>query len=276
MAMAPVTPDNCVAFPYLCFPGPWACGICPGLYLDTPQWIPGDKELEIIAAAIPPTPMRISFSDVSVDVRVDDDGELYGGLVIKKIRTDDWLLCEVHARITFYHPYVSPLEDDWTPPSTNRRCQKSFRIQPSRVPYLRKQLIDLSAQMAVLVERARRQDLWHLAVLRNPEFDWDSKRVRTVVFEIGMLSGGLAPLLWTLKAMVEAVAKQGKTPPWAIHMRAWGCHAIGRAPSVQPGMGFWSNNCQTLRRGPNINPWPASAAEVAASRPGMGDIVHHP
>ena len=270
MATAPVTPDNCVAFPYLCFPGPWACGICPGLYLDTPQWIPGDKELEIIAAAIPPTPIRISFSDVSVDVRVDDDGELYGGLIIKKIRTDDWLLCEVHARITFYHPYVAPLEDEWTPPSTNRRCQKSFRIQPSRVPYLRKQLIDLSAQIAVLVERARRQDLWHLAVLRNPEFDWDSKRVRTVVFEIGMLSGGLAPLLWTYKSMVEAVAQQGKTPSWTIHMRAWGCHAIGRAPSDTTGMGFWANNCQwPLRRG--VNPWPASEAEVAASRRGMGD-----
>ena len=271
MATAPVTPDNCVAFPYLCFPGPWACGICPGLYLDTPQWIPRPIQLEVIAACFPSDrPICLSFADIELDVRIDDEGELYAGFIIKTIRTDDWLLCHVHARITFYHPYIAPLDDERTPPSTNRRCQKSFRIQPGRVPYIRSQLPALRARIAAMVDRARCNDAWKIAVQRNPRFDYDSKRERTVVFEIGMMSGGLAPLLWTFKAMVEAVAQQGKTPAWTIHMRAWGCQAIGRAPSDSTGMGFWANNCQwPLRRG--VNPWPAGTPQVAAARPGMGD-----
>ena len=141
-----------------------------------------------------------------MDVRVDDKGELYGGLIIKTIRTDDWLLCHVHARITFYHPYIASLDDERAPLSMNRPDRKSFRIQPSRVPYLRSQLVGLSARIAAMVDRARRGDLWKLAMRRNPVFDYDSKRVRTAIFEIGMLSGGLAPLLWTMKSMAEAVA----------------------------------------------------------------------
>ena len=265
MAMARVTPDNCVAFPDLCFPGPFACEICPGLYLDTPQWIPYATQLEVIAACFPSDrPVRISFSDVDVDVRIDDQGELYGGLIIKTIRTDDWLLCKVHARITFYHPWIAPLETDPFTASTDRPDRKSFRIQPSRVPYLRPQLLELSAQITEVVNKARRDGLWVLQARRNPFFDGpsDSKRVRTVAFELTM-SEGLAPLIWKMKSMVEAVAKQGKTPSWDFHLRAWGCEAVGRAPSGTIGTGFWGTN----RPWPlplGVNPWGASAQAIAA------------
>ena len=241
--MARVTPDNSVAFPDLFFPRPWLCRTFPGLYLDTPLWIPCQIELEVVAACFPAdSPIWVSFSDVELDVRIDDEGEMYAGFIIKTVRTDDWLLCKCHCRITFYHP------------------SRTFLVQPGRVPYVQSQLPALRARITAMVDRT--PGVYTITVQRNPKFDRDSKRERTVVWEIGMLSGGLAPLLWKFKAMVEAVAQQGRTPSWTWHMRAWGCQAIGRAPSDVIAMGFWANKCRWPLR-EERNPWPASGQEVA-------------
>ena len=47
--------------------------------------------------------------------------------------------------------------------------------------------------------------------------------------------------------MVEAVANQGKTPPFHYHLRMWGAHLIGRPPCYgYADYGFWGNRL----------PWP--------------------
>ena len=272
MAMARIQPDEELKlFPYLCFPSPWACRVFPGLYLDMPQWIPPEHELSVVKACVrSDRPIGIILSDIEVDVNIADDGEMYGGIIIKTIRTDDWLLSIVHSRITFYHPWRAPWNPDPPLPfSMYSKEQKCFRIQPSRVPFLRPQLVGLRARLAKIVEKARLDGQWGLAVLRDPDFDRDSKRDRTVAFVIGMMSGGMAPLLWKMKSECEKVALMGRTPSWQLHLRLWGCKCVGRAPTDAIYMGFHANNC----------PWPLPPAvpppdedeEGAASGSGTGN-----
>ena len=272
MAKTRVAIADVESVPFLRFPTPDACRCFPGLYLDTPQWIPPVHELSVVDACVPSDrPIGIILSDVSVDVHIKDDGEMYGGLLIKTIRIgDNWLFSVAHSRITFYHPWRAPWNPDPPLPfSVYRKARKCFRIQPSRVPFLRPQLVELQTRLAAIVEKARLDGKWGLTVLRDPWFDRDDKRDRTVVFLIGMLSGGMAPLLWTFKSECEKVADMGRTPSWDFHLRLWGCKCIGRAPTDSMYMGFHENNC----------PWPPNPndpesdedGEGAASGSGMGN-----
>ena len=219
--------------PYLDFPTNASCQATPGLYLDTPRWFPNDRRLEVIAACFPdPDVLQwITIEDIDVDVRIDHLGGLYAGIIVKTVRTDKWLLCNVHSRITIYHPYGS-----------------FWRVQPSRIPYLQPALTRLQGELLQVVNAAKRDNVWAIQVHRNPNFDVGFKKDTTVVCELWRHPHHFYVTFDRMRAMVIAAVQQGGPPTFPYHLRIWGAELIGRAPSGALGMGFWENRCRWPHR----------------------------
>ena len=196
----------------------------PGLYLDTPRSIPRCIWTPVLKQVLGPLPFTswISLGEVSVDVHLDWKGQLYVGLVVKTIRTDRWLLCGVHSRLTIYHPY----EDRFILPPGWRQSQ-TF-------------LDGLRRTLETFVAANQDEGVWEILVRHDPHFGCVCSE--TVAYALCQSHPGFYRKLDVMKAIViDALRGMVKPPPFSYHLRMWGCLWIGRAPTLGQGMGFWAN-----------------------------------
>ena len=192
--------------------------------MDPPRSIPRCNWTPVVSQVLGPLPFRswISLGEVSVDVHLDKKGQLYVGLVVKTIRTDRWLLCGVHSRLTIYHPY----EDRFILPPGWRQSQ-TF-------------LDGLRRTLETFVAANQDEGVWEILVRHEPHFG--RVRSETVVYQLCQTHLGFYTKLDVMKAIVvDALHGMPKPPAFAYHLRMWGCLWIGRAPTLGQGMGFWAN-----------------------------------
>ena len=206
------------------FPTQSACLAFPGLYMGTPRSIPRCNWTPVLKQVLGPLPFRswISLGEVSVDVHLDKKGQLYVGLVVKTIRTDRWLLCGVHSRLTIYHPY-----------------EPRFKIPPG---WRRSQtfLDGLKRKLEAFLAANQEQGVWEILVRHTPDFGGACSE--TEVYALWQTDLGFYRKLDLMKAIViDALQGMAKPPAFSYHLRMWGCLWIGRAPTVGQGMGFWAN-----------------------------------